>query len=235
MQIVDKLGLRTTYPRAEEKPLKKVIQVGRNGRLRTTLADPDPVVLPKRLGRHTGIRAWLAHLELTYVVWKLDRLAYYVQDLTDPYHSEYLSEDLAQALDSISVSAYLAQHTRFKSVHDVIEIQLKLLTGADLNQITILWLLSYAKWQGCQSFHDFLHCVPDNTDIENLPPFSIRNGTQQICQQLVEQCIGQDNVCLNEPVSHVSYLSDNSDNTGNRKFRAKIQMLYRERHFKVRK
>ena len=70
------------------------------------------------------------------------------------------SEELAHELDSITVDAYLKQHIRFKSVQDVIEIHLRLLTGADLNQITVLWLLSYAKWQGCKSFYDFLHNVP---------------------------------------------------------------------------
>ena len=208
MQIVDKLGLRTVLPPNPGKPLKKVIQVGRKGRLRTTLANPDPVVLPKRLGRHTGIRAWLAHLELTYIVWKLDRLAYYIQDLTDPYHSESLSEELAHELDSITVDAYLKQHIRFKSVQDVIEIHLRLLTGADLNQITVLWLLSYAKWQGCKSFYDFLHNVPSNQEMENLPPICIKNGAQQICEQLVQQCIGTENVYLNQPVANVTYLSD---------------------------
>ena len=48
-------------------PFNKVIQVGRKGHIRKTTSHPDPVVLPKRLGRHTGIRAWLAHLELAYI------------------------------------------------------------------------------------------------------------------------------------------------------------------------
>ena len=67
---MDKLGLRTVLPLKPDKAesnLRKVIQVGRNGRIRTTRTDPDPVVLPKRLGRHTGIRAWLSHLELAYI------------------------------------------------------------------------------------------------------------------------------------------------------------------------
>ena len=217
MQIVDKLGLRTVLPgNANGKALNRVIQVGRKGRVRTistTLDDPDPVVLPKRIGKHTGIRAWLAHLELTYIVWKLDRLAYYIQDLTDPYHSESLSDELAHEMDSITVDAYLKQHTRFKSVQDVIEIHLRLLTGADLNRITVLWLLSYAKWQGAKSFYDFLHNVPPKNDgeMENLPPICIKNGAQQICQQLAEQCIGSENIYLNQPVSNVTYLSDGTN------------------------
>ena len=68
---MDKLGLRTVLPLkaaiGDNTNLRKVIQVGRKGRIRTIQTDPDPVVLPKRLGRHTGIRAWLAHLELAYI------------------------------------------------------------------------------------------------------------------------------------------------------------------------
>jgi len=109
LQIVDKLGLRTVLPLKPDKAegnLQKVIQVGRNGRIRTTRTDPDPVVLPKRLGRHTGIRAWLAHLELAYIVWKLDRLYACITDPTDPYHSSSLPGGMAHKLDSITVEAY---------------------------------------------------------------------------------------------------------------------------------
>ena len=64
------MGLRTALPLkpAEgDANLRKVIQVGRAGHIRTTQSEPDPIVLPKKLGRHTGIRAWLAHLELAYI------------------------------------------------------------------------------------------------------------------------------------------------------------------------
>ena len=108
------------------------------------------------------------------------------------------------------VDAFLKQHIRFKSVQDVIEIHLRLLTGADLNNISVLWLLSYAKWQGCKSFYDFLHNVPSNQEMENLPPICIKNGAQQICEQLVQQCLGSENVYLNQPVSNVTYLSDST-------------------------
>ena len=64
-------------------------------------------------------------------------------------------------------------------------------------------MLSYAKWQGSSSFHEFLH-GKQNNDIENLPPISVKNGCQQICVQLVKQCIGEENVILNQPVSHIS-------------------------------
>jgi hypothetical protein len=54
-------------PAEGDTNLRKVIQVGRAGHIRTTQSDADPIVLPKKLGRHTGIRAWLAHLELAYI------------------------------------------------------------------------------------------------------------------------------------------------------------------------
>ena len=54
-------------PAEGDANLRKVIQVGRAGHIRTTQSEPDPIVLPKKLGRHTGIRAWLAHLELAYI------------------------------------------------------------------------------------------------------------------------------------------------------------------------
>jgi hypothetical protein len=115
---VDKLGIRTQLPTTvqieDQQPLKKVIQVGRKGRIRVTTSNPDPVILPKRLGRHTGLRAWLANLELTYIVWKLDSLCGRINDFSDPYQSSNLSEDLAHDLDAISVEAYLKQHTCFK-------------------------------------------------------------------------------------------------------------------------
>jgi len=211
LQIVDKLGLRTVLPLKPDKAdsnLRKVIQVGRNGRIRTTRTDPDPVVLPKRLGRHTGIRAWLAHLELAYIVWKLDRLYAYITDPTDPYHSSSLPKGLAHKLDSITVEAYLQEHIRFQSVQDVIEIQIRLLTGADLNRISLLYLLSYAKWQNAPSFYGFLHGEATNKEFANLPPFCVKNGTQQISEQLVKQVIGPENVELNQPVSNVSFLQE---------------------------
>jgi len=218
LQIVDKLGLRTALPLkpAEgDANLRKVIQVGRAGHIRTTQSEPDPIVLPKKLGRHTGIRAWLAHLELAYIVWKLDRLYSYITDPTDPYHSSNLPESLAHDLDSITVEAYLQQHIRFKSVQDVIEIQVRLLIGADLNRISLLYLLSYAKWQNASSFHGFLHGEPTNKEFANLPPFCIKDGAQQISQELVKQVIGTENVELNQPVSNVSFLQESTPSQKN--------------------
>lgn len=180
LQIVDKLGLRTVFPSEESnEKLKKVIQVGRKGLLRTTNPSPDPMVLPKKLGRHTGIRAWFASLELTYIVWKLDNLYAYITDPTDPYNSRNFPESLAKHLDSITVEAYLTENTRFKSVKDVIEIQIRLLMGADLNRISVLFLLSYAKWQNATSFYGFLHndCSEENS--QKLPPLCVQNGAQQ--------------------------------------------------------
>ena len=160
-QIVDKLGLRTTFPKGvEQKNLQKVIQVGRKGHIRKTNSNSGPVVLPKRLGRHTGIRAWLASLELSYIIWKLDGLFDKITNLFDPYHC--LEPNLARELDSLTVEAYLKQQTRFKSVQDVLQIQIRLLTGADLNRISLLYLLSYAKWQQASSFHEFLHGKPEH-------------------------------------------------------------------------
>ena len=203
---MDKLGLRTVFPSEESnEKLKKVIQVGRKGRLRTTNPSPDPMVLPKKLGRHTGIRAWFASLELTYIVWKLDNLYAYITDPTDPYNSRNFPESLAKHLDSITVEAYLTENTRFKSVKDVIEIQIRLLMGADLNRISVLFLLSYAKWQNATSFYGFLHndCSEENS--QKLPPLCVQNGAQQICEQMVKQTIGEKNLILNQPVSHISY------------------------------
>ena len=192
----------------ENKRLKKVIQVGRKGRIREITSNSDPVVLPKRLGRHTGIRAWLASLELSYIVWKLDSLCRKITSLSNPYHS--LEPKMAKFMDATSVEAYLCQNTRFQSVRDVLEIQIRLVMGADLNRISLLYMLSYAKWQGAESFHEFLHGNPrrDEDDIEQLPPLSVKNGCQQICTQLVKQCIGEENVILNQPVSHISTLQD---------------------------
>ena len=204
------MGLRTTFPKGvEQKNLQKVIQVGRKGHIRMTNSNSGPVVLPKRLGRHTGIRAWLANLELSYIIWKLDGLFEKITNLFDPYHC--LQPNLAQELDSLTVEAYLKQQTRFKSVQDVLQIQIRLLTGADLNRISLLYLLSYAKWQQASSFHEFLHGKPE--DQESLPPMSVKNGSQQICTQLVKQCIGEENVIVNQPVSHISILNQDSTTT----------------------
>ena len=176
-----------------------------------TNSNSGPVVLPKRLGRHTGIRAWLANLELSYVIWKLDGLFDKITNLFDPYHC--LEPNLARKLDSLTVEAYLKQQIRFQSVQDVLQIQIRLLTGADLNRISLLYLLSYAKWQQVSSFHEFLHGKPETDHQEkSLPPMSIKNGSQQICTQLVKQCIGEENVLVNQPVSHISIL--NQDSTG---------------------
>lgn len=210
LQIVDKLGLRTVFPEQvpdDQELTKRVIQVGRKGRMRRIFCNSnDPMILPKTLGRHTGIRAWLANLELTFVIWKLDNLYSYITDPTDPFHSRDLPEKLAKQLDAISVEAYLNQNTRFKSVQDVIEVQIRVLTGADLNRISILYLLSYARWQKAGSFYGFLHGQrPPN--INDLPPFCVQNGAQQICQQLVKQSIGSTNVIFNQPVSHISFLT----------------------------
>ena len=209
LQIVDKLGLTATYPvptiDAGDKKLRKVIQVGKKGRLRVISSNSDPVVLPKRLGKHTGIRAWLANLELSYIVWKLDSLYNKITNLADPYNC--LDPILAKKLEALTVEAYLIENTRFKSVQDVLEIQIRFLTGADLNRISLLYLLSYVKWQGASSFHEFLHGKTDS-EMECLPPMSVKNGSQQICTQLVKQCIGEENVFLNQPVSHISILNE---------------------------
>jgi len=97
-------------------------------------------------------------------------------------------------------------------VQDVIEIQVRLLTGADLNRISLLYLLSYAKWQNAPSFYGFLHGESSNKEFENLPPFCVKNGTQQICEQLVKQVIGAENVELNQPVCNVSFLQESTHN-----------------------
>ena len=209
------MGLRTTFPKGVEgqKKLQKVIQVGRKGHIRLTNSNSGPVVLPRRLGRHTGIRAWLANLELSYIIWKLDGLFAKITNLFDPYHC--LEPNLARELDSLTVEAYLKQQARFQSVQDVLQIQIRLLTGADLNRISLLYLLSYAKWQNVSSFHEFLHGKQPETDNQeksslSLPPMSIKNGSQQICTQLVKQCIGEENVFVNQPVSHISILNQDS-------------------------
>ena len=139
----------------------------------------------------------------------------YITDPTDPYHSSNLPENLAHELDSITVEAYLQQHIRFKSVQDVIEIQVRLLIGADLNRISLLYLLSYAKWQNASSFYGFLHGEPTNKEFANLPPFCVKDGTQQISQQLVKQVIGTENVELNQPVSNVSFLQESTPSQKN--------------------
>lgn len=217
LQIVDKLGLVTTFPSTPQKTvtnnknLKKVIQVGRKGRIREITSNPDPVVLPRRLGRHTGIRAWLASLELSYVVWKLDGLMQKIISLSDPYKS--LKPELAKYLDSTTVETYLYEKTRFKSVRDVLEIHIRLLMGTDLDRISLLYLLSYAKWQGAVTFHEFLH--GNTNEVDKLPPLSVKNGCQNICVQLIKQCIGEENVLLNQPVSHVSILQENDTSDRN--------------------
>ncbi len=42
--------------------------------------------------------------------------------------------------------------------------------------------------------------------MEKLPPLCIKNGASQICQELVRQSIGKENIVLNEPVSIISFL-----------------------------
>ena len=216
---MDKLGLRTVFPspREEGQSLKKIIQVGRNCRVRKISDDSDPVVLPKRLGRHTGIRAWLANLELSYIVWKLDGFYSYINDVGNPYFSSNFPRGLAHYLDSTSVDSYLEEKTRFKSVKDVIEIQIRLMMGTDLNRISLLYLLSYAKSQNASSFYNFLHSKPaENQELTSMPPMCIKDGAQQISQQLVKQVIGSENILLNHPVSNISYLTNDSRISGER-------------------
>jgi monoamine oxidase len=78
----------------------------------------------------------------------------------------------------------------------------------------VLYLLSYAKWQGSSSFYGFLHGELPTSGMELLPPVTIKNGSQQISHQMVKQCIGADNVILNQPVSCVSFINKESFKKG---------------------
>ena len=160
---------------AGDKKLRKVIQVGKKGRLRVISSNSDPVVLPKRLGKHTGIRAWLANLELSYIVWKLDSLYKKITNLADPYNC--LDPILAKKLDALTVEAYLIENTRFKSVQDVLEIQIRFLTGADLNRISLQKCLKFCRRvvlmhsrKKVQKHHFYQHCVMQNPSRSCLVP-----------------------------------------------------------------
>ena len=56
-----------------------------------------------------------------------------------------------------------------------------------------------------------IHCVMHCKDMEMLPRMCVKNGAQQICQQLVKQCIQAENVIVNQPVSVVSFMDDDDD------------------------
>ena len=102
---------------------------------------------------------------------------------------------------------------QFQSVRDVLEIQIRLLTGMDLNRISVLFVLSYAKWQGAKTFHGFLHGEVDHSGMEVLPPMTIKGGAQRICDELVDQSLKIENLILNQPVQSVSYMEEESRGT----------------------
>ena len=199
--------------------LKKLIQVGRKGRIREIDASSPHTLLPSRPSRNTGIRSWLANLELVYITWRLDRICRNIS-MVNPYSYCLSSDpdrviDNARGLDSMSVEGFLVANTRFQSVRDVITIQLRWLCGIDPSSMSLLFLLAYANSQA-GGFTNFLYGKPPTPDdfAENKKPPSgplkVVNGAWQICERLTQTFADNNLLHLNEPVQGVSLIDMNS-------------------------
>ncbi len=92
------------------------------------------------------------------------------------------------------------------------EIQVRFLMGLDLNRISVLYLLAYAKWQGARTFHEFLHNDRHDQEdnMEVLPNMTVRGGAQAISDQLVKQSLKPENLILNQPVQGISFIKESS-------------------------
>ena len=225
IELLDRLKLQTFSPQdnpsSNDNPqhLKKLIQVGRKGRIRQIDASSPGTLLPSRPSRDTGIRSWMANLELMYLTWKLDRISrkismanpYAYCSSTNPDHYMYH----ARGLDSISVEGYLVANTRFQSVRDVITIKCRFLCGIDPSSMSMLFLLAYANSQA-GGFSNFLYGSTSSEESHEtgkqlqLGPLKVAHGAWQICERLKQTFSDNKILHLNEPVQGVALLDVNS-------------------------
>ena len=211
IELLDRLKLQTlpnedtSDPNSTSTHLKKLIQVGRKGTVREIDADSPNTLLPSRPSRDTGIRSWLANLELMYLTWKLDRICRTIS-MANPYaycwssnpdHVMYNS----RGLDAISVEGFLIANTRFQSVRDVITIKLRWLCGIDPSCMSMLFLLAYANSQA-GGFTNFLY--------GKIRPLKIANGAWQICERLIQTFADKTLLRLNEPVQGIATMEISS-------------------------
>ena len=84
------------------------------------------------------------------------------------------------------------------------QIQFQLVCGVNLNQISLLYMLTYVKSQSPPNhrkpFSAFLWGDSDQAS----PPLRVRNGAFQICRRL-GQILGEDLILLNQPVQSVTF------------------------------
>ena len=220
LELLDRLKLQTfsdynsSYSDTKSQYLKKLIQVGRKGKVRQIDASSPSTLLPSRPSRDTGIRSWMANLELMYLIWKLDRISrqismanpYSYTSSTNPDH--YMRH--ARGLDSISVEAYLVSNTRFQSVRDVITIKCRFMCGKDPSSISMLFLLAYANSQA-GGFSNFLYGRPsheghDHEKKQLAKPLKVVHGAWQICERLQKTFADKKILRLNEPVQGIASL-----------------------------
>ena len=225
IELLDRLKLQT-YPNEDSSNtdstavyLKKLIQVGRKGRMREIDASSPNTLLPSRPSRNTGIRSWLANLELMYITWKLDGISRNIS-MANPYaYCKSSNPDRvtyhAKGLDSLSVEGFLAANTRFQSVRDVITIKLRWLCGIDPSSMSMLFLLAYANSQA-GGFSNFLY---GKTPVQNNQcqgkkhpsgPLKVANGAWQICERLKQIFEEKKLLRLNEPVQGLTLIDSTS-------------------------
>ena len=220
IELLDRLKLQTSSQpenantSTETKSLKKLIQVGRKGRMRQIDASSPSTLLPSRPSRDTGIRSWMANLELMYLTWKLDRISRNIS-MANPYaYCSSTNPDYylyhARGLDSMSVEGYLVANTRFQSVRDVITIKCRFLCGIDPSSMSMLFLLAYANSQA-GGFSNFLYGTKSKEGHEHekkqpISPLKVSNGAWQICERLKQTFADKKILRLNEPVQGIALL-----------------------------
>jgi len=108
----------------------------------------------------------------------------------------------------INKSVLLSCHSRITSLSNTSlshqQIQFQLVCGVNLNQISLLYMLTYVKSQSppnhCKPFSAFLWGDSDQAS----PPLRVKNGAFQICRRL-GQILGEDLILLNQPVQSVTF------------------------------
>ena len=221
IELLDRLNLQT-FPneaspnyKSEHRNFKKLIQVGRKGTIREIDSRSPITLLPSRPSRNTGIRSWLANLELMYITWKLDRIGRNIS-MASPYSYGYSKTPYSgpydsRGLDSMSVEGFLITNTRFPSVRDVITIQLRFLCGVDPASMSLLFLLAYANSQS-GGFANFLYGKSAEQESNkgmmssNNSPVKIVNGAWQICERLKKIFEDKKILRMNEPVQGLTQI-----------------------------
>ena len=224
IELLDRLNLQT-FPneaspnyKSDHRNLKRLIQVGRKGTIREIDSCSPITLLPSRPSRNTGIRSWLANLELMYITWKLDRIGRNIS-MVNPYSYDYSKNPYSglynsRGLDSMSVEGFLLTNTRFQSVRDVITIQLRFLCGMDPASMSLLFLLAYAQSQS-GSFSNFLYGKsPEQESNESMMssnnnPVKIVNGAWQISERLKKIFEDKNILRMNEPVQGLTQIDIN--------------------------